>query len=74
MIAFYKPKQGEVALEKGQVIDFLGKTFYFKGLDSGNVITAKNSLMKLKMSLRAAYGAKSLEQIMGGHIDEPLGS
>ena len=70
LTSFYRPRGGELHIEKGNFTDFLSRNFFYKGLDSGNIILAKAALSKLQLSFKGNYPGKPLSEIMRTVIEE----
>jgi hypothetical protein len=64
--------EGQVAIDQATLIEFMSRDFYVKTLDAGNSVIAKQTLARVRLSLKAMGGQKSLESIVAPYLDEPL--
>ena len=66
-------QNGQLFIDKPTFIDFLSQEHFVKKMDAGNSVIAKQTLSRVRLSLKAQGGGqKSLETIMAPYIDEAL--
>lgn len=63
---------GVVVLDKATFVDFLSQEHFVKKMDAGNSVIAKQTLSRVRLSLKAQGGQKTLDSIMAPYVDEAL--
>jgi len=63
---------GVIVLDKATFVDFLSQEHFVKKMDAGNSVIAKQTLSRVRLSLKAQGGQKTLDSIMSPYVDEAL--